>query len=728
MIESRASRGLPIPSAGQIVVIAAALVAAWLVYGKSGRQSVNFDEVVSGNPFESLHALEAHLRQEVDPVPSLLLALDSRIAKERKLAACGLGQIGPAAVQALDKLRERLTDENGQVRADAACAFVRISRDKESAAATIAPLLADHESAVCESVATALVDIGPRDVKPLIEMLRGGSPATRLEVVRVLLRMHTPFNGRRMPVKIMAAVRKSLLEILEGDQPAMRLDAMQMLQYVPPGTHQWKSLQVDLRIAFDDPDPEVRIEAVAAAAAWGKARPAQLRKLLRDPLRCSTAFAALGTLGDETAELLPDVLLLLDDQTAFARIRRREPRSTPERLQTVLTALASMKTGARPATERLVQIGNARGDYACLSIAETLHAIGADEDKIGRVLAPLLLDPDPSRDLNGSAGRLLVKLCPGEARRQVSLLIPRLGSIDTSVDKSVLYALYALGAQAQDAVPAVVPLLHHLDSWVVESAAHLLGETGIGSSDVIDTLVQVVGNKSKPIEERITCADTLATMGPLAKSAVPGLLEVIAESELVAPLTGTPNSRHPRIRVAVFKAIGRIGRDDEGVISVLRSNLASRSPDVRVAAADALGRVGGRSPEALADLIRRLRDDDTGVRAMAAAAIGRMATDRTSAEQQHAVVALTNALADEHSYVRGSAASSLARFSSVARTALPALRELLAAELNRPPSIAYSQRPVSLAQFSGVDGITVFSVPQKVEAAIERIESTPQDK
>src|SRR5258708_9551967 len=104
MAERRAAHGLPVPSIWQIVVVAAALVAAWLIWSQYGRISPEADEVTAGSPLASLHALETWLRRESDPIPVLLPALDSRDPKQRELAAYGLGKIGVDAGQALDKL------------------------------------------------------------------------------------------------------------------------------------------------------------------------------------------------------------------------------------------------------------------------------------------------------------------------------------------------------------------------------------------------------------------------------------------------------------------------------------------------------------------------------------------------------------------------------------------------------------------------------------------------
>jgi HEAT repeat protein len=459
-----------------------------------------------------------------------------------------------------------------------------------------------------------------------------------------------------------------------------------------------------------------------------------VRELLHDPARVQNAYGAIRRLGDEAAPLLPDILALLDDETAFAPPPDKNGHSVPARLQSVLSVLSSMKTAARPATGRLVQIGAARQDYACISIATTLHDIGAEERIVGSVLEPLLLDPDWRRGLSWNAGQSLAKLCPDEARRHVALLVPQLGTNESKVDQTVLYALYSLGPQAQEAVPAVVPLLQNGDPWVAEFAAHMLAESNTDSVDAALTLAQVVSHRSLPDNLRqayanalARCADALATTGRPAQSAVLPLLKILREKEADSPLPGTPENSERSLREAIIKALGRIGGENEDLVPVLRSQLTSRSGGVRAAATDALGRVAGRSSEALADLVRRLRDEFPEVRAVAALAIGRVANNRSPAEQEDAAVPLTKILFDEYPYVRQAAAISLGKIGPPAKAALPALREVLAEKESNGVD-ARTQKPHWLDQYLDIGDFNGRSVQDSAATAIEQIEHAPQEE
>jgi HEAT repeat protein len=246
-----------------------------------------------------------------------------------------------------------------------------------------------------------------------------------------------------------------------------------------------------------------------------------------------------------------------------------------------------------------------------------------------------------------------------------------------------LFALQALGPQAEEAVPALIPLLRSPDAWVAEFAAHALSATGLASVTGIPLLADVVCNSSLPVAQRLACSNALASIGPPAQSAVPRLLKVVEQPEPVSPPVGEVTEW--QLRAAIIHALGRIGGEDKRLIEIVHSQLSSRSSDVRAASADALGRVAKQSPEVLKDLIRRLRDDDAGVRAMAAQAIGRMECDRTTA-----VTPLVDALSNERHEVCVAAAMALGRIGPTAKSALPALRETLADRKHRPSG---GQRP-----------------------------------
>src|SRR5260221_10997291 len=92
-----------------------------------------------------------------------------------------------------------------------------------------------------------------------------------------------------------------------------------------------------------------------------------------------------------------------------------------------------------------------------MEVAFTLFEIGADDEKIVRLVTPLLADPDDNTCFY--AGRLCAQADPQEARNQVSALIPKLAADKVAGERSALHAVWGLAPEAQAAIPGLGWLL-----------------------------------------------------------------------------------------------------------------------------------------------------------------------------------------------------------------------------------------------------------------------------
>ncbi|HEY2253049.1 MAG TPA: HEAT repeat domain-containing protein [Planctomycetaceae bacterium] len=644
MAEQRTSRGVPLPSVGQIAVIAAALVAAWLVssgFGLSGGDSD--DPPTDGNPVGSIYAVESTLHQGPAALPELMAALDSGDPQECSRAAYGLGRLGPAAAAALDKLLALLAADDPRVRTYAVFAVAQIQTDKQAAAAAIAPLLADAVPGVRDDVRRELLDLGTPAYQPIVQLLESGDASLQLGVMQILT------NTRQLPYHRRWLARSpNISQVLRG--------------------------------LVDAADPGVRIEALTILAEWDQAQPAEVCELLRhdDPQRIGVALRAIGQLKSDPSKLLPGILDLFDRFHREA-VGAGRGRAIDETIVAALSALSSQKTAARSAAPRLLKLLEEYPDQYWIPIARALADIGADTDDVIRILSPLLLYEKHERTIAWQAGELLLEVSPAAARRQVAQLLPKLADDRGTVDKPVLYALCVLGPQAEAAVPALIPLLHASDPWVAEFAAHALSRLGPAGSRAVADLTDVVTNGGKPQVPRLACVDALASVGAGAQSAIPALLQYLAQPE---PSSPSPAKRQPnperRLRAAIVRALGRIGGDSASLHLALRLELSSRSSEMRAAAAEAVARVAGQSAalpadQVLGELIARLGDEHPKVRTTAALAISRMAIDRSAA-----IAPLTGALLDEEIYVQKAAAVALGKIGPAASDALPLLRAMLA--------------------------------------------------
>jgi HEAT repeat protein len=454
MSASKPSRSVQLSRSWQYLLIGAAFVCVfWLVWREvhtqtdvSARQLVISDErrklseidEVSDSPVASLHAVEVFARRGRDAVPRLVEELSAADPKAREFALVGLATIGPAAADAVSEIRALLTDDSPQVRANAVFALRLITQNSDEAGRAAAQMLADPDAEVREVAVTQLLVIGPRSTKIVLEQLHNDLPVARSQALRVL-------RGWTQP--------------RPGGGPAWLAE-----------------IREPVRSLLDDADAGVRIDTLTAVVAWGIAEPAEISELLQheDAARVDVALAAIPGRGERAADLLPEVIDLVDRlQLETAPAARNHTLS--KHMHLILAALNSMKTAARPAAPRLIRLVQARQDSTRTQITETLAAIGTETDDLVPVLTPLLLDED--QGVAWHAGQLLVEVSPEAARREVSKILPQLGS-GSNVNKSVLYALHALGREAREAAPKVAPLVKNGDPWVSQFAKYVLNDIG----------------------------------------------------------------------------------------------------------------------------------------------------------------------------------------------------------------------------------------------------------
>jgi HEAT repeat protein len=223
------------------------------------------------------------------------------------------------------------------------------------------------------------------------------------------------------------------------------------------------------------------------------------------------------------------------------------------------------------------------------------------------------------------------------------------------------------------------------------SAADTLGQIRPIAKETVPALVTVL-SEDTDVGVRTSAAMSLARFGPGAKEAVPALiialrkdtdpnlrlyivliLGQIGPGAVPALVTALSKDTDADLRSGAADALGQIGPGAKGAVPVLITALSKdkdTDADVRVHAAIALGEIGPGAKEAVPVLITALsKDADADVRVSAAFTLGRVGPSA-----KEAVPALITALSkDTVAAVRSSAATTLGQIGPDAKEAVPAL-------------------------------------------------------
>lgn len=488
---NRPDRGLPLPAIGTCAVIGAVLCAMFALWG-DGLARRWFPDIPP-EPADSpgmtrIQEVESLVRRGPEGVPELVALLTENDPKLRHDALYGLGQVGPDAGDELEAVRTCLTDGVAEVRNVAIASLWRISLDPDVVAPAIAPLLGDADAGVRETAETTLV-----------KMWRQESRLQRVTSGDEDLQLPREADEPR--------VARVVLECATSDSGVVRRGALAVLKEIYPGPVQRK-FEAALRHLLGD--PELHDEALDTLVANGLASLAECRERLRrnfpegqasyppaGPGQRAAMFdadSAARSTGDRPVDpgLLPDLIEIFD------RLQTLEHKHVPSassgqareydldaHVEWILAELSAMKTKASPAVPHLLKRINNLRDFNRIRFAHTLFEIGADADEIVAVLVPIVAQegrwpPSDSGDLRvrcievWQAAKLLVRVSPQAARRQVALAIPRLGSAE-SVNKLALFAIYGLSAEAGEALSALQPLTKHADPQVADIAKFVVG-------------------------------------------------------------------------------------------------------------------------------------------------------------------------------------------------------------------------------------------------------------
>lgn len=492
-------------------------------------------------------------------VPALTRAMQEKSAAVRIAVVQTLGRIGRDAKNAIPALTTALQEDDWrQARPELAVALWRIARHA-SAAPTLKAWLKDDQGTPQARVQAASllwhIEKSPVAVEVLSEVLTRGTGADRNAAAECLIRI-----GPDAKAALPAAIA-----LLKHKDRNSRFDAIQVLSRL--GEHARPAIQDMEKIAKEETGA---LRFVALTALWhvekDRSRIPAIVQMLSDDVADARIAAArlLGEIGPQIQDTIPNLTKLLVDKDGRVRIFAAEAIWRIDNREIAWTAMLELLRDKDPLL---------RGDEA-VRIGATFRA------KAASAITPLrnsLWDHDS--EVRASAAESIGRIGP-TARQAVPALIALLSN-DEEEDHVLSAAAEALGLIGPDSKAAVLVLqqrLKHPNWYVRVSAALALWHI---DQDMTGLPIAIEGLQNRNYRVRVVAAETLAHLKQ-PERAVSVLLDVLSNTYFgEARLNGNERYMVPR-------ALGRIGPLAKAAVPALLELLKDEDYDVRMAASKAL--------------------------------------------------------------------------------------------------------------------------------------------
>lgn len=549
-------------------------------------------------------------------------------------------------VESLPRLKEALASDNASIREFGLLALIYMPVKDVAAVRTEVRLLCDDPDAGVQSNALVLMAKLTDEPEQFAAVAASRLISSDLELVDA---------GKTAIQRLGLPAVPAVVEVLPQVSPFVQGSCLDFLA----------------RYAFDEKYGPL---ATAAIAGSLQAEDDGVREL---------AFVLLSSIRPLTADEIGTGLK--DPYHRIAKIAVSEAvRSQTPDLQNLqrLVGLLNTKTELRASALQAVAVygSQATGHFADiqqwtqdsdpdvrLEAITTLVRITDDLDRVVPSLRELLLDSHP--DVARRSARLLAEVAPEAVPSIITqVLLPRLSSRNVPTQVSAAAALSGMPEAA---------------------AAHRL------------TLIRLLANQSSDrviapaVQFQLT--EALGNMGPIARDAVPVLLNLVQRTDwndpqLIVPLRALGNigpsdrsvvktllqlherlgRRSRALRIVLLETLGKLGQGDAEVFDFLvERSREAHSPRERLAALRAMVACQENSDSTQALLILALDDEDCNIRLGA----GLLLMEQGNVEEL--VPSLAVLLQDENPFVRLLAAHSLATLGPQARSAKLALVQTL---------------------------------------------------
>lgn len=486
--------------------------------------------------------------EDAKTVPQLIEALKAPAAADRARAARALAKLGSAAKPAAESLTAMLKDEDATVRRQAVRAIVAIHPGPEVMIPLFVKAMEGADSGVQIRMLDAVTDAGAAAVPGLIKALDNEKAAYWACIV----------------LRNLGPVAK---------------DA------VPALTRQLSSKQLEI--------PREAALALGAIGADAASALPQLANALDNPQACEAATFAIGQIGkmpEGAAEKIraqangKDPMLGTISYWTLARTNPQDKTAVEAAAKRLVAALDSEHEFVRQIASRglaslppmpsvtlpLIESVNAKGDEKrCALTLATLAAIGPSA-------VPQLIDLLKYKSLQADVAIIL-----GHQGEKASAAVEPLAKLLAADDKRVAVesalALANIGPEAKSAVSALAAELAKKDRPNLHAVIFALGRIGPGATAAEDNLHHLAASKDHSVAAIAAWAVTRLhpTSEKIAAKAIP-----IIEAALRDPL--------PETRRAAVESLGSIGPMAKAALPALEKSSHDSSAAVRTAAAKAI--------------------------------------------------------------------------------------------------------------------------------------------
>ena len=566
------------------------------------------------------------------------------------------------------------------------------------------------------------------EVDDLIKDLESGDKAKRREAARSLSLLGA--NAK-------AAVPALIKRLDDDEEQVFFWSATALAKIGPDAKAATSELIKRLRRSQRRYKDQIHVRIVHALTQIGPATIPQLIEALSsdDNFVRYGAAVVLGNLGSDSKIAASPLFVLLGDDADNVRTAASSAlgKIGPPAYTQIIEGLSSDKAIIRKAAANAV-IWLSASSSPAIKLAEILTEESSPEVKaiglkslsqIGFPASSLLPILQPALDselpqLKQAALSGILSLSPN-SKPAIPHLIERLNSIDSNKRDQAISLLGRLGADAANAVDALIALHDKTEIEEQKKIRQALIDMGPASIDGI--LASSVNSPLDKLTESVWQAECLDQIGIQAvpqliegikdlPSDGAGLLAVISLEKIADKSLATQKAILPLLiheeaafRAAALRALVASASKPQLLMPRLKNAMADQAPLVRQAAMDAMAGLGPTAKGATAALVKSLNDKDSAVRLSAIRAIGKLNSEDADlakrlvqflngadAQTRLAVVTslggfrqlpnsavndLVEVLKIEDAETQSAVFRALSKLGDSARTALPALNKAL---------------------------------------------------